>query len=275
MRFLLGFGHSAGDHQAAPQTVAQAIRLLRKVPPWQRDSEAWLESLESGKTGLDWPAPETDLEDLLFSAATLVFVEPRRSERARRALRHAIGGKRFEHLMGLLVFIRTAHYWTTTHPDLQNEEDALELLAAHEELAHLLLNDPEAARCDMGRQLFAELEDLRGLHERRELERAKQSLEIEVEQKDLLLREANHRVKNSLQIVSRVLQLQIPTTKSAEAAEAMRSAASRVLAIAAVHERLYTGDDVRKVSLDVFLQVLCEDIGRSLGRKALRSTSAP
>ena len=34
--FLLGYGHSAGDPSAAPQTVEQAIRLLRTPTPWER-----------------------------------------------------------------------------------------------------------------------------------------------------------------------------------------------------------------------------------------------
>jgi two-component sensor histidine kinase len=117
----------------------------------------------------------------------------------------------------------------------------------------------------MGTRLFAELEDLRGLKERRELEKAKRTLEIQVHQKELLLKEANHRIKNSLQIVSSILHLQVSGAQSAEAASEMRKAASRVLAIAAVHERLYTGDDITIVSLDVFLRDLCEEVGRALG----------
>ena len=87
--------------------------------------------------------PETELEDHLFSAATLVFVEPTRARRARQVLRHALGGRRFEHLMGLLAFTRTAHYWTVVHPDLPSEEDIRELLSSNDELARLLLQDPE------------------------------------------------------------------------------------------------------------------------------------
>jgi hypothetical protein len=102
-----------------------------------------------------------------------------------------------------------------------------------------------------------------GLHERRELEQAKRELETQVEQKELLLKEVNHRVKNSLQIVSSILELQV--IQSLPAADAMRSAASRVMAVAAVHERLYTGGDVRVVALDAFLGHLCEEIGRALG----------
>ena len=263
--FLVGYGYPAGDPGAVPQTIEQAIRLLRTPPPWEGEGEEVLGQLETGPAGAEWPAAETAFEDQLLSAATLVFVEPARADRARQALRYALGGQRFEHLMGLLAFIRTAHYWTVLHPDLAYEDDVRGLLGANEELARLLLQDPEAARCDLGTRLFAELEDLRGLHERRELEKAKRALEAQVEQKELLLKEANHRVKNSLQIVSSLLHLQVPHTKSVEAAEAMANAAARVLAIAAVHERLYTGDDIQVVSLKTFLGDLCQEIGRGLG----------
>lgn len=35
--FLVGYGHSAGDAEAAPQTIEQALKLLRMSPPWRRD----------------------------------------------------------------------------------------------------------------------------------------------------------------------------------------------------------------------------------------------
>jgi two-component sensor histidine kinase len=47
--------------------------------------------------------------------------------------------------------------------------------------------------------------------------------------------------------------------------DALRSAAARVLAIAAVHERLYTGEDASVVRLDTFLSDLCGEIGRACG----------
>jgi hypothetical protein len=40
------------------------------------------------------------------------FAEPARSDRARRCLRQALSSKSFEYLMGLLTFVRSAHYWT-------------------------------------------------------------------------------------------------------------------------------------------------------------------
>jgi two-component sensor histidine kinase len=263
--FLVGRGNSSGDPSVAVQSIEQAIKLLKTPPPWDRDHALIVGGLEALPAMMEWPAPETEGEDWLIAAATLLFVEPRRAERTRLALRKALGGNRFEHLMGLLAFIRTAHYWTVLHPDLSFEDDVRDLLKVNEELARLLLEDQEAARCDMGIRLFAELTELRELNERHDLEKAKRALEELVQQKELLLKEVNHRVKNSLQIVSSILQLQIPHIESAEAASAMRSAAARVLAIAAVHERLYTGEDATVVRLDTFLSDLCGEIGRAYG----------
>jgi two-component sensor histidine kinase len=263
--FLVGRGHSSGDPSVAVQSIEQAIKLLKTPPPWDRYHNVIMGGLEALPGLMEWPAPETEQEGWLIAAATFLFVEPRRAERARRALRKALGGNRFEHLMGLLAFIRTAHYWTVLHPEMSFEDDVRDLLKVSEELARLLLEDQEAARCDMGIRLFQELTELRELNERHELEKAKSSLEAMVEQKELLLKEVNHRVKNSLQIVSSILQLQVPHTQSPEAADALRSAAARVLAIAAVHERLYTGEDASVVRLDTFLSDLCSEIGRACG----------
>ena len=49
------------------------------------------------------------------------------------------------------------------------------------------------------------------------------------------------------------------------AADAMRNAAARVMAIATVHERLYKGENVASVELDRFLADLCHEIGRAYG----------
>jgi two-component sensor histidine kinase len=97
-----------------------------------------------------------------------------------------------------------------------------------------------------------------------DLEQAKLELEAQVQQKELLLNEVNHRVKNSLQIVSGILQLQLRDMHGA-AADAMRNASSRVMAIANVHERLYKGQNVVSVELGGFLVDLCHDIGRAYG----------
>ena len=85
--FLLGYGHAAGDPAARAQTVVQAIQLLRTLPPWRREFDVVLDGLDSVPMPGSWPEPDSQLEDWIFAAATVVFVEPARSERARRAPR--------------------------------------------------------------------------------------------------------------------------------------------------------------------------------------------
>ena len=143
-----------------------------------------------------------------------------------------------------------------------------ELLREHEELARVLLEDTEAGRCEMGARLFDELESLRDLNERQELEKAKRALEESGRQKDLLLKEVDHRIKNSLQIVSSLLHLQAKT--AGPAAGQFHNAAARVAAIALVHQQLHKYDDVGTVALDRYLIDLCQAI--TAASSSLRSS---
>ncbi len=52
----------------------------------------------------------------------------------------AFGESRFEILTAFLAFVRTAHYWTETHPTLAYETDMLAVMAKHGELARLLID---------------------------------------------------------------------------------------------------------------------------------------
>ena len=141
--FLVGLGWSAGDPSAPIQTIEQAIKLLSVQPPWRRRLELIYERLEAFQEPIDWPAPDTEAEDYLFAASAIVFVKPAKSERARAALRNALGAKRKEYLLALLAFIRTAHYWTELHPGLELEDDVREMMRSEKALAALLLQDPD------------------------------------------------------------------------------------------------------------------------------------
>src|SRR6476620_11459028 len=85
--FLVGYGHLSGDASAAPQTIEQALKLLKAPPPWRRQLEPVYEGLAAITGPIDWPAPDSEIEDWIFAASALIFVEPTQSERARQALR--------------------------------------------------------------------------------------------------------------------------------------------------------------------------------------------
>ncbi|MCB8840204.1 sensor histidine kinase [Aurantimonas sp. VKM B-3413] len=81
-----------------------------------------------------------------------------------------------------------------------------------------------------------------------------------LEQKDLLLAEVNHRVKNSLQLVVSTLSLQSRRVEDAVTKMAFEQAISRVRAITSVHERLYRSDDPLVVDMQDYLDGLCRDL---------------
>lgn len=256
--FLLGLGRSAGDPSAPAMTIPQVVRLLRRPIPSDEHVAEALGRLEAIAEPIDWPLPETSYDEDLLTSATVLFLQPARANRAKRALRIALGGEKFELLIGFLTFVRSAHYWTLMHPELALEDDVKELLREHEQLAQLLSEDSEAGRCEMGARLSEELASLRDLSERKELEKAKRALEESGRQKDLLMKEADHRIKNSLQIVSTLLHMH--ADNAGTAAGQFHDAAARVAAIAAVHRQLHNSDDVETVAIDRYLADLCQEI---------------
>jgi hypothetical protein len=141
--FLVGLGHSAGDPAATAQTIEQVIKLLQTPPPWRRDLEPIYRSLEAMNGPVDWPAPDSEIEDHLFAVCALIFVNPTHSERALKVLRYALGGKRSEYVLALLAFIRTAHFWTEVHPEIEMEDDVIKLAIENKLLADLLSREPD------------------------------------------------------------------------------------------------------------------------------------
>ena len=249
-------------------TIAQVVRLLQRAIPSDEQIGAAIARLDAVAETIDWPSPETSYDEDLLTAATVLFLQPARAERAKRALRTALGGEKFELLVGFLTFIRAAHYWTLMHPDLALEDDVKELLREQEQLAQLLLKDSEAARCEMRARLFEELASLRELNEREELEKVKRALEESGRQKDLLIKEVDHRIRNSLQIVSSLLHMHAKAAGAA--AGQFHDAAARVAAIAAIHQQLHKSDDVETVALNRYLV----DLGREITAASSSSDQA-
>ena len=85
-----------------------------------------------------------------------------------------------------------------------------------------------------------------------------------LEEKEILLGEVNHRVKNSLQLVSSILSLQARAAPN-DAAELLKAASARVQAISSVHAGLYHDDDVRTVEFGGYLRRFCDRLADAMG----------
>lgn len=82
---------------------------------------------------------------------------------------------------------------------------------------------------------------------------------------EAMLREVNHRVANSLQLVSSFISLQGRRIKDVEATEAFRATQARIEAVSQVHRRLYTSEDVTTVGLKGYLTSLAHELSQSMG----------
>ncbi|VIO79046.1 Transcriptional regulatory protein AfsQ1 [Bradyrhizobium ivorense] len=92
-------------------------------------------------------------------------------------------------------------------------------------------------------------------------------------EREVLLREVNHRVGNSLQIIASLLHLQANSATQDDVKAALTNAMGRVAAVAQVHRRLYTSQDFKTVMLNQYLEALLEDLRRSAeGNKMSRLT---
>jgi|HigsolmetaAR202D_1030399.scaffolds.fasta_scaffold03104_3 two-component sensor histidine kinase len=81
-------------------------------------------------------------------------------------------------------------------------------------------------------------------------------------QKELLVREIHHRVKNNLQLVMSLLNLHARRIRDPRAEAAFAEARSRINALATLHRRLYESENLQQVDLRWFLEDLCVELRR-------------
>lgn len=106
-----------------------------------------------------------------------------------------------------------------------------------------------------------------------ERERDRRRLQAALAEKDLLMQEVHHRVRNSLQIVQSILSLQSRGKDVGEgSAGVLRDAGRRVATIAAVHDRLYRDGAGLSVRIADYLAGLVQDLATSLGVAAAGRT---
>ena len=86
-------------------------------------------------------------------------------------------------------------------------------------------------------------------------------------EKEVLLREIHHRVKNNLQIISSLLNLQTRCVEGEETINVLRESQNRVKTMAMVHEKLYQSEDLKDVNFKEYIENLVSDLFYSYGVK--------
>ena len=141
--FLLGAGRMAGGAQGEPLDADAVLELLKRPLPTDREMKARLRELVGTDGPLnDWPAEGSDLESTVLVCAVVTFLRRDGHERCEAELRRVLGTTHYNHLVMLLAFIHTAHFWTETHPDMPLEEDVQQVLKEQRTLAEWLGSYP-------------------------------------------------------------------------------------------------------------------------------------
>ncbi len=96
------------------------------------------------------------------------------------------------------------------------------------------------------------------LHDITERLKTEKHLQNSVIEKETLLREIHHRVKNNLQTVSSLLDLQAESITEPKSVEAFRSSQSRIKSMALIHERLYKSENLSKIKACEYIKNLVE-----------------
>lgn len=135
LAFLRGRGRPAGDPSAGTMSSSDVLALLAEPVPSAAAIERALAVLEAGALPAgDWPPAGSPLLSAIHAAAVVVFLDRNDAARCRDVLARVLGAARYDALLLLLAFVRTAHLWAEAHPDLAFEADVVELLAAEPEL---------------------------------------------------------------------------------------------------------------------------------------------
>lgn len=92
-----------------------------------------------------------------------------------------------------------------------------------------------------------------------------------VRQKEILIREVHHRVKNNLQVISSLLRAQSDSLTDPESIRPFEESQRRLRAIALVHQKLYRGDNVEEVSVYEYLLEMTTELVRANARVPINS----
>jgi PAS domain S-box-containing protein len=95
--------------------------------------------------------------------------------------------------------------------------------------------------------------------------KAEELIQKSLEEKEILLQEIHHRVKNNLQIIISLLRLQASSEEDARLINMFRECQNRIMAMAFVHEKLYQSRDFTRVNFTQYIHDFAQELGTAFG----------
>ncbi len=98
---------------------------------------------------------------------------------------------------------------------------------------------------------------------RRQVSKKTATIQKSLDEKEILLKEIHHRVKNNLSIISGLIGLQLDSTNDEEAQRVLEDSQSRIQSMALIHDKLYQTESISEIRLDNYIRELVESIHRT------------
>ena len=96
---------------------------------------------------------------------------------------------------------------------------------------------------------------------------AEEKIKASLKEKEILLREIHHRVKNNLAVIISLLNLQAHQIRDERIAEALRDSCDRVKSMALIHETLYRTESFSDIGLEMYVKNLCNRLNQVIKSK--------
>ena len=165
--------------------------------------------------------------------------------------------------------------------------------AGHPSLRTMFFEDPQSRPMGAGRDLYAMRKDrsefpveiglnpietesgtlvLSAIVDITDRKQRERRIEAALREKDVLLREIHHRVKNNLQVIDSLLGLQSARINDPSVQEILREGQNRVRSMALIHQTLYQSNDFAEVDFARFLESLVRTLASSYGLDGERVT---
>lgn len=100
-------------------------------------------------------------------------------------------------------------------------------------------------------------------HDITDKKRAEESLRLSLKEKEVLLKEVHHRVKNNLQVISSILNLQSSYVRDQKTLELLRESQNRIKSMAFIHESLYQTKDFSNINFSEYVQNISKNLVHS------------
>jgi|TARA_R110002050_G_scaffold280862_2_gene428020 PAS domain S-box-containing protein len=119
---------------------------------------------------------------------------------------------------------------------------------------HAFIFDNQEYICAFERDISQRLED------KESITKINQQLQKSLDEKEILLKEIHHRVKNNMEIISSLLNMQARRSEDEKFKDAMKQSRSRIHTMALVHEFLYLGENLASINVHDYIKKLVQDI---------------